>query len=72
LNKKQEEGPPALCSWPFYYIHGVACDVFVDPFKVTTFVFPSLTSRTDRDNLIGVLNRLGVVIGGNKKSKIHI
>jgi len=22
----------------FYYIHGVACDVFVDPFKVPTFV----------------------------------
>jgi hypothetical protein len=38
LNKKQEAGPPALRSWPFFYTHGVACDVFVESFKVPTFV----------------------------------
>ncbi len=29
--------------------------------------FPSLTSRTDRDNLIGVLKRLEFVLAGKKK-----
>jgi len=35
---KAEERAPSPCPLLFYYIRGVACDVFVDPFKVPTFV----------------------------------
>jgi hypothetical protein len=38
LNFEWKREVDALCSGPFYYIHGVACDVFVDPFKVPTYV----------------------------------
>ena len=33
-------------SWSFYYIHGVACDVFVDPFKVPRY--GGVTMRSSR------------------------
>jgi hypothetical protein len=35
---KTRERVPSPSSPIFYYIHGVECDVIVDPFKVTTFV----------------------------------
>jgi hypothetical protein len=38
MSMKAGERAPSPCPLLFYYIHGVACDVFVDPFKVPTFV----------------------------------
>ena len=39
MRKREGAFQPFLLSVrPFYQIHGVACDVFVDPFMVPTFV----------------------------------
>jgi hypothetical protein len=38
MKKKEERAFELFVLRPFYYIHGVACDVFVDHFMVPTFV----------------------------------